>query len=386
MGDEVSPNGQGSNDQPPPWLQAFAQQMMQTVNLQMNEMTQQMRQRMDTIEQQVQGQSAPPTVQATPTTTPVAAPLTVPSPQDIPVPAGSTIRPRHKLPEMKMFTGKRSDWRAWKTKMEQKLERDHLAIGDAKDQFAYIDACLDDTPAKMVLAYVERQRKNSSEDPSQFMTYLNNIYGDTNTKERAVNKLNTMSQGKEAFTTFLPKFETTLADAGGGEWTDEVKINHLKRALSQEMRKSFIYMPAQPTEYGKFIDSMQTLASRLTAFDRESRKPTAPTAPKPTPASSSSDAMDWEPSISKVQAPASSSEQKRAQWVTKEVLDGRKAANQCLRCGRGGHFISSCKLLPAQPPRPAQGKARVKTVEVDDDTTVVELVEGSDQEPESGKE
>jgi hypothetical protein len=101
--------------------------------------------------------------------------------------------------------------------MEQKLDRDGLAIGDKKDQFAYIGVCLDDTPAKMVLAYVERQRKNSTEDPGYFMSYLNSIYGDTNTKERAVNRLNIMSQGKEAFAIFLPKFETTLAEAGGGE-------------------------------------------------------------------------------------------------------------------------------------------------------------------------
>ena len=67
-------------------------------------------------------------------------------------------------------------------------------------------------------------------------------------------------------------------------------------------------------------------------------------------------------------------------------MEGRKVANQCLHCGRGGHFISNCKLLLAQPPRPAQGKARVKMVEVEDDMMVVELVEGSDQELELEKE
>ena len=67
------------------------------------------------------------------------------------------------------------------------------------------------------------------------MAYLNNIYGDNNAKERANNKLNSMSQGKEAFTIFLPKFKRTLAEAGGSEWTDEVKINTLKRMLNQEL-------------------------------------------------------------------------------------------------------------------------------------------------------
>ena len=77
--------------------------------------------------------------------------------------------------------------------MEEKLNRDQLIIGDQKDYFTYINAYLNDTPAKMVLAYVERQRKNSTKDLGHFMTYLNSIYGDTNIKEHTVNKLNIIS-------------------------------------------------------------------------------------------------------------------------------------------------------------------------------------------------
>jgi hypothetical protein len=276
--------------------------------------------------------------------------------------------------------------------MVQKLDRDGLAIGDQKDHFAYIGARLDETPAKMVSAYVEKRTNDSTEDPTHFMTYLNSIYGDTNTKEYAVNKLNTMSQGKEAFATFLPKFETTLADAGGGEWTDEVRINTLKRTLNQEMRKSFIYMPAQPKEYSAFIESMHTLASRLAAFDREyreHRKPTAPTTNKPTPAGPVADEMDWQPSTRKAQVPPDSQgERKRAQWVSKDTLEKRKNNNLCLRCGGKNHFISSCKLLPAKSPQ--QGQTRVKAMDVrndvkdnDDGITVVEELSS---DAESGKE
>ena len=49
--------------------------------------------------------------------------------------------------------------------MEAKLRKDKLAIGDPSDHFAYIEAYLDDTPAKIVLAYVERAREMNSEDP-----------------------------------------------------------------------------------------------------------------------------------------------------------------------------------------------------------------------------
>jgi cell pole-organizing protein PopZ len=399
MDTPMQTNGQSAIDQnssdqsPPQWFQVFMQQMLQTHNDQMNEIVQ----RINAIEQRTQAQGQPPSSsdQATPTPMPATppTPAVMPTPTTAPTPNEQFQRPRPKLPDVEKFTGKRSEWRTWKIKMEEKLERDQLAIGDRMDRFAYINARLDDTPAKMVSAYVERVRKTSSQDPDHFMAYLHSIYGNTNTKEHAVNKLNTMSQGKEAFATFLPKFETTLADAGGGEWTDEVKINTLKRALSQEMRKSFIYMPALPTEYSAFIDTLQTLASRLAAFDREFRKPTAPTTPKPP--LPSTDEMDWQPSTNKVQASGQSSankvqsptdgqgEQKRAQWVSKDTLEKRRSNNLCLRCGGKGHFIGNCRLLPAKPPQQGQTKAKVTNVKEDDDVAVIEEL---DSDTESGKE
>ena len=116
--------------------------------------------------------------------------------------------------------------------MTTKLRVDKLAIGNPINHFAYIESRLEDNAAKMVLAFVEEARLNKKEDPDAFMTYMDNIYGDSNAEERANNKLNTMFQGKEAFATFLPKFERTLAEAGGSQWSDHVKINTLKQILN----------------------------------------------------------------------------------------------------------------------------------------------------------
>ena len=184
--DGQNANGQGSNS-PPEWFKAFAQQMV----AHMTHMTQ----RMDTIEQQSQGQPPSSVEQATPLPTPttVDTATSVPPPADTSASEEPARRPRPKLPDMPLFMGKRSEWRSWKSRMEAKLRKDKLAIGDPSDHFAYIEACLDDIPAKMVLAYVERARETNSEDPDQFMAYLNNIYGDDNAKERANNKLNSIS-------------------------------------------------------------------------------------------------------------------------------------------------------------------------------------------------
>lgn len=358
MGDQLPPSGQGSNDagndqQSPPWLQTLVQQMNQ------------MAQRIDAIDQRTQAQPSAPPLPVPPSEPPAPPPPNGPA---------QLKRPKPVLPDLSIFTGKRSEWPAWKDEAIGKLTTDGAAIGGPKEQFAYLRARVGGTAARTVLPFVQSARANNVDTPGNLLTYMENVYGDANLEERASNRLNTMTQGKEVFATFLPKFERTLAEAGGSDWTDQVKINTLKRMLNQDLRTALVYIPVHPTAYNDFVRTLQTLASRLATLN-----PRAPTAITPT--TTNSEAMEWEPSVNKVRTPTDgSSGQKRAQWVSKNVLEERRATNKCLRCGSNDHFISNCKLLPARPPH--QGQARVKTAEIEDDKTVVE--EGS--EPESGKE
>ena len=88
-------------------------------------------QRINVIDQRTQAQGQPPPLvdQATPSSTP----MTLPTSTDIPASEEPAKWLRAKLPDVLMFTGKRSEWRPWKNRMEQKLDQDGLAIGDKKD-------------------------------------------------------------------------------------------------------------------------------------------------------------------------------------------------------------------------------------------------------------
>ncbi|KAG6073385.1 hypothetical protein E4U33_002929 [Claviceps sp. LM78 group G4] len=57
----------------------------------------------------------------------------------------------------------------------------------------------------------------------------------------------------------------------------------------------------------------------------------------------------------------------RAQWVSKEVWEGRRALGQCLRCGAEDHLVRECGMLPAFRPAAAAG-VRVLEAEVNDAT------------------
>ena len=63
--------------------------------------------------------------------------------------------------------------------------------------------------------------------------------------------------------------------------------------------------------------------------------------------------MDWEPSTRV--AYGSGPRQARgakppAKWVSKDVLEKRRAGRQCLRCGDSTHYVDSCKYGPARRP------------------------------------
>jgi len=334
---------------------------------------------MDTIEHQAQGQPPPP---PPPPANPIVPSSTtasaiMPTPASTSVPEEQVKRPKHRLQELSHFTGKRSEWPTWKDEATDKLITDGAAIGNLKEQFAYIKGAVKGTAAKTILAFVQAAKANGTDIPQNLLQYMENVYGDANEEERANNKLNTMVQGNEAFTTFLPKFERTLAEAGGSSWTDQVKINTLKRMLSQELRTSLVYVN-HPTEYDDFVRTVQTLASRLAAL-----KPRVKVRTTPTPVT---DEMDWQPSVNKVQAPVNGNNgQKRAQWVSKDVLEERRANNKCLRYGSSGHFVRSCRLLPPRPPQ--QSQTRVKAMNVKDDgDEEITMVEELNSDTESGKE
>ena len=101
-----------------------------------------------------------------------------------------------------------------------KLITNGAVIRNLKEQFTYIKGAIKGTTTKIILAFMQAAKVNSTNIPQNLLQYMENVYGDANEEERANNKLNIMVQGNEAFTTFLPKFEQTLTEAGGSSWTD----------------------------------------------------------------------------------------------------------------------------------------------------------------------
>ena len=256
-----------------------------------------------------------------------------------------------------------------------KLFVDGNAIGSHQDQMLYLFSRLTGTAASMAATKVQNLLVTGSGTGEHFLSYLDNIFGDPNKEARAQQRLfNLKQKDQESFSSFLPKFETNLAQAGGSEYTDHHKISLLKNNLNKELR-TYLVGRVIPPDWQGFVSTLLTISSDVDAFKYVSRR--GYQAPPRNP-----DSMDWEATRANHTTTTKNGERPRAKWVTREVLDYRKAKQLCLRCGNQGHMVKNCNYLP--PTRP-QNKVSVQIAQAQPEDPWESEVE-VEVEPEQEKE
>lgn len=320
----------------------------------------------------------------TPTQTPHPPPVDTSQAQEEQTSSVDTDRQAKKkkptLPDPLRFDGSRRKFRAWQLEMEGKLLVDGPVIGGKHEQFAYIYARLDHQPQAMAAAFYTRGGSTGQRDPAEFLQYLDRTYGDPNLAERALSRLETIRQGdRESFASFLPKFERELADSGGVAWSDEVKINALRRAINPELRTSLAHQLNVPKDYLGYVNAVQGLSASLESLRLSTRNgpkarpvsknPITQDIPRAGPSESPSttdEQMDWEPT----KIGRAGARQGPPKANNRPTQDGRK----CFRCNEVGHIAAYCtqgpRARPTGKPEPAgtqerpQHKIKVARVEL----------------------
>jgi hypothetical protein len=271
--------------------------------------------------------------------------------ESVPIPPRTEIihRPKPRLPDPKLFGGSTSDWPTWRISIENKLSVDGEAIGSPQDQFIYVFSRLEKLAWKNTGTFVKLRRDTG--EPQALLDYLENIYGDPNVKARAARRLHQIRQPEDmSFSRFLPRLEKEFADADALDWPNEAKRQILLGALNKTMTNSLMNRGI-PATFSDLISRLHEISSDMDALDitrteraRKSRTPRQ-----------NDDEMDWTPTVSVNRTETYTKHHRsrtgaprQAQWVSQDVLEQRRADGKCLRCGKVGHFIGTCALLPAQ--------------------------------------
>jgi hypothetical protein len=304
----------------------------------------------------------------TPTSTTAAASLVEPD---------GIRRPKHSLSHPEKYDGTdKAAYPAFKGLLRAKLRIDAAAIGGEPERVWYAFGRLSGKASDRIFPWINNQEEASKPlRVNDLFVQMDAAFSDPQRAQRALEWINNQKQRTRPFREFLQKFEQKLLEAGGWEFSDQVRKGYLKAAINKRLRTQLVAQ-AEPSTYEAYVNQLRMTSDNLEEIDRmdSGQKSWGITNPTPSRGSGSADDnMDWEPStqVNSGKAPTRGRTENspRAKWVSQETLEKRRENGECLRCGANDHFISNCRLGSAKRPnsdgRPAySGGSRAKTAAV----------------------
>lgn len=250
--------------------------------------------------------------------------------------------------------------------------------------------------AKLMITgqFQEMMAKGQTDDALGLLTAMDDTFRDRNEEQTAAALFHSCRQFRdESLSSFLPRFQQLLARSPSSSGDEKNKTYQLWNSLNQVTRNHLIGRPL-PSTFREFIEFLSATGSQIEEvglvktkryligkvgiFDDGTRgvaggrllgANVAPT-PHSSPITNLSHEKDADGDIRMTGV-----NKLRAKWVSRDELERRMADGKCIRCGKKGHHISKCHLLPPQKPG-----ISVKTTVLDKDEILHVNEEGSIQE------
>ena len=305
------------------------------------------------------------------------------APEPTPAATESTL-PTTRMREVKglkdpeLFDGTRSQYLPWKYQIEAKLRSEPGRFHTNRLAIDYTFSRTTGNARTRIFPWVSVH--SASGTLEQFFLHLDGAFKDAHMAETARNKLQSMRQKSSNVRDFMQDFNKEALTAGLSDHA--ILKSMFLNALSHELRAALAgTIFSEDTTIEQMQSHIAAVSDNLWRLKLSSRKRENDKSPYPTTearfSSPPPEPMDWEPSRSHTQ---------RAKWVSQQELDRRREDGLCLRCGKKGHLIGSCRLKPAynpisQPTRSLRARDKPKEVKmVNNSTTAIESDDESEKE------
>lgn len=266
------------------------------------------------------------------------------------------------------FTGAdRTVWPTWEIQARGKAKS---CGSDPSVQFYAIFNKLKDNAAKNVTPWVTKSLKDGTASYEGLLKELGRLYNDPAQQAKALSNLKTMRQQElESFANFFPKFERELANAGGTNFDESIKVMFLRTALNSKF-SACLPLTKNYSTYEDLVADLQTAAAGIANQDalhgKRANPQHQPQPRLPEPSQNQIDVipMDWTPtSNNQGRVHNNANQRPRARWVSPEVFAARREANCCLRCGNNKHYQPNCPYRAPINPNNINNNRAVRSID-----------------------
>lgn len=259
-----------------------------------------------------------------------------------------------KFPHPDPFSGDRTKYPAFRYKTKAKLNNDFVHKSE-QYKIDYVMGRMADYAANVVLPWAESHSGTAT--MTDMWAYLDQQFDDPHLKAKAIDQLSSLKQGKRSVRDYHMEFNRLMLQTGE-VFSEANKKNWFLRGLNNELQRMLATID-EDVSFEVFVNKAVRTSDNLyraTLHNKLSKSPTTTQNATSTTKETPPEPMDWTPTRSQAQAQG-----KRATWVSQQTINKRREKGECIRCGKKGHYIQRCPLLPAQRPDGTSTVAQVKT-------------------------
>ncbi len=169
----------------------------------------------------------------------------------------------HRTPDPEIFSGEREKLREYVTKLRIKTQ----SMPDDQAKLRYAISTVSGLAFDQVAAFVENN-KVKMKDIAEFVTTLENAFGDVDRAATAASKMSTIRQGNREFSAYYAEFQRYAAELN---WNEEAKLAALRRGLSIELQQDMILLIEEPNTVAALVTTCQRLDQRRRKIQQDWR-------------------------------------------------------------------------------------------------------------------
>jgi hypothetical protein len=277
--------------------------------------------------------------------------------QSGPAPAAGIAPDRSaKIPDPPSFSKGRKEYRAFKNKLQHKLEGDAHLFRNACHQLTYAAGFVTDEAYEAINSLLPEMQS-----VADLIAHLDSIYEDPDRLGTADREMRTLTQGSTDFSSHYAKFQGIMAVL---RWEGTAKQSALYNSLSYELKEVLARTIPVPNEsFAQFVAKLRLVDDQLRRLAAENSgkgkaTPTGKTAPRQTQSSSSSSNYSANPADStgstshKGAAPMDLSAQRRLEAKQAQYAKWAEEG-ACTKCGDLKHWRKDCPKKQNRPLRAA---------------------------------